>query len=182
MPAVASSIAQRRKSTSVAVVSGSLDILYAEPQALERLGISNGTHIDTPMVRDAILETIRALEGDECRSVRVGTIFLHVCRLHSPAGHDASYALLVEQTRRREDLTTAKRRFLLTPREVQVLRETLDGNDAGAIANALGIAESTVRAYFRALLAKTDARNRAHMLAKVFGYDHDRHEGEAQAG
>ncbi|MBV9271621.1 MAG: hypothetical protein JO165_11020 [Candidatus Eremiobacteraeota bacterium] len=45
------------------------------------------------------------------------------------------------------------------------------GLQARETADALGIAENTVRAHCKALLEKTGARNRPHMIALVLGYE-----------
>lgn len=70
-----------------------------------------------------------------------------------------------------DELVDARVRFLLTPRELDVLRSMMLGFQARETANALGIAENTVRAHYKALLEKTGARNRPHMVALVLGYE-----------
>ena len=70
-----------------------------------------------------------------------------------------------------DDLVYARTRFLLTPRELEVLRSMMRGQQARETATALGIAENTVRAHCKALLEKTGARNRPHMIALVLGYE-----------
>lgn len=70
-----------------------------------------------------------------------------------------------------DELVDARVRFLLTPRELEVLRSMMRGLQARETAEDLGIAENTVRAHYKALLEKTGARNRAHMVALVLGYE-----------
>jgi len=70
-----------------------------------------------------------------------------------------------------DELVEARTRFLLTPREIDVLRSMMRGFQARETADALGIAENTVRAHCKALLEKTGARNRPHLVALVLGYE-----------
>ena len=82
----------------------------------------------------------------------------------------ASTRLLFEKEARREDLKEAVTRFSLTPREVEVLDLILDGMSAAEIAEDLHIAEVTVFDHFKHINNKTNARNRADMLAKIFNW------------
>jgi DNA-binding NarL/FixJ family response regulator len=79
-------------------------------------------------------------------------------------------ALFVEPSRRREDLESAAKRFQLTQRQVDVLGYILQGLSAREIAETLCISETTVGDYFKQLLQKTAARNRADMVATVLNW------------
>jgi len=52
---------------------------------------------------------------------------------------------------------------MLTPRQHQVLALLAEGQPNKVIANALGIAERTVKLHVTALLAALGARNRTHL-------------------
>jgi DNA-binding NarL/FixJ family response regulator len=80
------------------------------------------------------------------------------------------YGIFIEKEARREDLTDAVAQYSLSPREVEVLALILDGMNAAEIAEALHIAEVTVFDHFKHISQKTDARNRADMLAKIFNW------------
>ena len=80
------------------------------------------------------------------------------------------YAVSIERGERREDLREAARRFSFTAREVQVVDLILRGMNAAEIADELHIAEVTVFDHFKHISQKTNARNRAEMLAKVFNW------------
>lgn len=79
-------------------------------------------------------------------------------------------ALFVEPSRRREDLEGAAKRFRLTHRQIEVLGFILQGLSAREIAETLSISETTVGDYFKQLLQKTAARNRADMVARVLNW------------
>jgi len=95
--------------------------------------------------------------------------FLRVTRLD---GHAASsFAVSVEHFRAGDSLSRAARRYNLTPREIDVLAFMLEGASAIETALALNIAETTVQGYHKRLLAKTESRNRAAMVANVLDWD-----------
>jgi DNA-binding CsgD family transcriptional regulator len=51
-----------------------------------------------------------------------------------------------------------------------VLTLLLEGRDTRSAAASLGIAPSTVNDHVKSMLAKTDSRNRAEMVARVLGW------------
>ncbi|PVM93619.1 response regulator transcription factor [Caulobacter endophyticus] len=57
------------------------------------------------------------------------------------------------------------RRFLLTPRQREVLSEAKKGKNADQIAHKLGISVHTVNSYFIEAYRRLGARNRAHAVA-----------------
>lgn len=57
------------------------------------------------------------------------------------------------------------RRYLLTPRQREVLSEAKKGKNAAQIAHKLGISEHTVNSYFIEAYRRLGARNRAHAVA-----------------
>lgn len=59
-------------------------------------------------------------------------------------------------------------REVLTSRELDVLRRVADGGRNAEIATQLGIKEETVKAHVRTILAKLDARSRAHAVSIGF--------------
>jgi len=100
---------------------------------------------------------------------------LRVTRLHGEG--DALYVLSIEEDWNRVSLTRAVRRYQLTRRETSVLTLILDGWNAGEIAETLCISEYTVQGYFKRLLAKTDSRNRASMVANILNWNAERRAG-----
>ena len=54
---------------------------------------------------------------------------------------------------------------VLTSRELDVLQHVADGGRNAEIATQLGIKQETVKAHVRTILAKLNARSRAHAVA-----------------
>ena len=80
------------------------------------------------------------------------------------------YMLVVERKRSINALALASARFSLTRRETAVLELVLEGANARAIAATLEISEHTVHAYMKRLIVKTEARNRASMVAAILDW------------
>jgi DNA-binding CsgD family transcriptional regulator len=57
----------------------------------------------------------------------------------------------------------------LSPREREIVRLVALGNTGPEIADSLHITHDTVRTHVRNAMAKTDARSRAHLVAKALG-------------
>ena len=55
----------------------------------------------------------------------------------------------------------------LTPREMDVLHLLVEGMTNHAIAQALGLRESTVKGYVQTILEKLDAKDRTHAAVKA---------------
>lgn len=81
------------------------------------------------------------------------------------------FAITIETLRNRNQLSEARRRFSLTRRESEVLFEILRGASPAEIATHLNLAEGTVQGYCKRLLQRTNARNRAAMIALVLGWE-----------
>ncbi len=58
----------------------------------------------------------------------------------------------------------------LSPREREIVRLVALGDTGPEIAELLQISHATVRTHVRNAMAKTDARSRAHLVAKALGY------------
>jgi DNA-binding CsgD family transcriptional regulator len=79
------------------------------------------------------------------------------------------YAMVVERRGSRRPLLRAYDRFGLSPREIEVLALIVDGASNREIARALSIVAGTVQDHVRAICAKTGAKRRGDLLARVFG-------------
>ena len=124
-----------------------------------------------PSVEALVREVVAGLARDPSANSSItvhGSLIIRVALLEG--GPTSQIALFVEPSRRREDLESAAKRFNLTQRQIEVLGFILQGMSAREIAESLCIAEATVADYFKLLLQKTAARNRADMVARVLNW------------
>jgi DNA-binding CsgD family transcriptional regulator len=82
----------------------------------------------------------------------------------------AGFAVTIERIKTRNAVEGARRRFSLSPREIDVLSLVLEGCDTPAVAVRLHIARSTANDHVKRMLAKTASRNRAELVARVLGW------------
>jgi DNA-binding CsgD family transcriptional regulator len=96
--------------------------------------------------------------------------FLSV-RVHSIRGtEDHCLAVTIERMRRRDILLRASKRYLITPREREVVAYLLEGMRIDEIGECLNIAASTVNDHVKKLIERTGASNRSQMLARILGW------------
>lgn len=79
------------------------------------------------------------------------------------------YAVLVERFQTRQTLKALAERYALSKREHEALALVVQGAKNTEIASRLQIAESTAVFHVKRLMAKTGARNRTELVAKVVG-------------
>jgi DNA-binding CsgD family transcriptional regulator len=93
-------------------------------------------------------------------------------RLSPLAGPDGDlFALVMEADAQADTLARCAMQYRLTRRQAEVLALVLDGASASDVAHALVISEYTAQGYVKSLLAKTNSRNRAAMVAKVLNWN-----------
>ena len=148
--------------SAIFIVDRNADPVFAQPQAAKLLQQSG---------LQQVLRRELALRPNTPHIFALGSAVVHVSPLASGFASEQRYGVLVQPSQSGDRLEEARERFALTPREIDVIKQSLCGLDAQEIADALGIAASTVRAYFKALLRKTEARNRSHLIAKIFAED-----------
>lgn len=169
-------VLKRRSRPCVLVVDGELNVVFAERRALALLQKHFSSGCEAPAFAKTLLhplgelirrcgqsptasrETIRALKG----------LVVRIIPLYG--AKERLYAVVLETQARREDLRDAVARFALSPREVEVLEMILRGMTAAEIAATLHIAEVTVFDHFKHISLKTNARNRADMVGKIFNW------------
>lgn len=73
------------------------------------------------------------------------------------------------------DATSGKNENALTPREIDVLKELLNGSSNRQIAEALNVKDLTVKAHMQNIFRKFDAENRTQVIIKAIelGYQAD---------
>lgn len=82
-------------------------------------------------------------------------------------GTNISVAITVSPPRERLGLYV--RAHGLTPREIDVVTNLVEGRDTRATAAALFVSEHTVQDHLKSIFEKTDARNRRTLLARING-------------
>jgi DNA-binding CsgD family transcriptional regulator len=161
-----------------------LALVIVDAQARLRLSFWNGAQ--GAAIKDLLCDsetTLRAeLAATVCeliahqRSSGAGSIVVlrdggRTLRLSPMVGPDDDlWALVMEADRQAEVLARSASQYHLTRRQTEVLALILDGASAADVARALVISEYTAQGYVKALLAKTDSRNRAAMVAKVLNW------------
>jgi len=126
-----------------------------------------------PQVEDAVRAVVERLAADPLTDSTIHVIDSLIIRvsLLESRGDRGHITLFVEPSRRREDLKGAAKRFNLTNRQIEVLGFILQGQSAKEIAETLSISETTVGDYFKQLMMRTSARNRADMVARVLHWN-----------
>jgi DNA-binding CsgD family transcriptional regulator len=126
-------------------------------------------------LRPELVATVSALIGHLRSSGTASTVVLsdgnRTLRLTPLAGPDSDLsALVMEADRGAGILSRCAIEYRLTRRQTEALAQVLEGGTAAEVARALVISEYTAQGYIKTLLAKTDSRNRAAMVAKVLNW------------
>jgi DNA-binding NarL/FixJ family response regulator len=165
----------RRNRTQIILLNEDFSVALADwdagSEVLEKLGLTRSRPRLQPEAEKSVRAVVDALLKDPASSNLLmlhESIVLRVSMLASDAA--AMIVLFVEPSRRREDLSSAAKRYNLTQRQVEVLGYILQGYSAREIAAALCISDTTVSDHFKALLLRTAARNRADMVARVLNW------------
>ncbi len=110
-----------------------------------------------------------AAEGKPGTSIALvnSTLILRVVRLRG--GDGEHIAIFVERFKARDALRGARERFGFSPRELEVVDQLVQGKSTAEIAEKLVIAETTVQDHVKHIARKTNARNRAEIVARVLG-------------
>lgn len=161
--------------SALIVIDATGDVVsaFAEPQRPDRRALlyQDGWQL-LPAIKAAVMTLIEAKDHPEGTSHQLTALAGASMRLLPllDAGDGATgkmYALLIEHDRNAECIASAVRRYHLTNRQTEVLLLAIEGANASEIAQALNISEFTAQGYIKALLVKTDSRNRTAMVAKI---------------
>ncbi|HYZ17197.1 MAG TPA: helix-turn-helix domain-containing protein [Candidatus Acidoferrum sp.] len=146
-----------------------------------REAASGGPTLDRPAAKLGALEVaevvLRLLRGEPPRALSeelgVAEAIVTAWQADYIAAIDPgseAYMALISHVRPRVMLSTAVRRFRITPRELEVLELALDGQGAAQIAASLHVSVSTVVGHLMRLRIKTRTHSSAAMIAKVLGW------------
>ena len=167
-------IINRRSRPFVVILNRELEVVCAEPRALEYLGSAYPGSLLEHALPDPVRDRIAAsLKTNEARRetetsliLAFGGVSLRVVPMEG--SNEYFLTLLVEPLAQRDYLRRAASHYSLTRRESEVLSHMLQGSGPIEIAEALAISRSTVKDHVKNLMKKTDARTRAEMLVKVY--------------
>lgn len=162
----------RRAAPSVFIVDSDLRVLYHHIDPCERRSDCLPANGELPalvakVVREMlIMQGLDVEEGRPCVAAPNASIVIRVLPLQGPR---KAFAVLVERFKRRDYLHAFSERYGLSTREREVLALLVKGAKNVEIAHHLNVAETTAIFHVKRLMAKTDARNRTELVAKVIG-------------
>ena len=134
------------------------------PDRLARIVTRHGA---APPVEDAA--TVMILQRDVV--VSVNALDIHATGLLEENAADAQlFACSLWRFQRARALQMAKRRYMLTNRECELLDRILHGEQSSEIARLLSISLATVEWHTKRLLVKTDSHNRTQMATRTLGW------------
>jgi DNA-binding CsgD family transcriptional regulator len=155
---VGSTIAERRSRPNVVLLDAEFTICLAHPGP-EPLGAEEFRRAARRIVGER-LDHLDVTAGGARYRVRIA-------RLRGP--DPMRYAMFVERRGSRRPLLEAYDRFGLSAREIDVLSLIVDGASNREIAETLSIVPGTVQDHVRSICAKSGAKRRGDLLARVFG-------------
>ena len=94
---------------------------------------------------------------------------LRAGRVDASGGPDQDIAVTIEPTSPAERRSLFARSHALSPRETMLLDQLVQGGDTRTMADALFVSEHTVQDHLKSIFAKTGARSRRVLLARLAG-------------
>jgi DNA-binding CsgD family transcriptional regulator len=163
--------------TGILMLSSSLELIHMDPWAnslSRRLDAQSGyaAHGALPLQVVELCAAVRRHGNFQVQAVTTKraqhAIILFGFEIPDSDGAPPRILILLRETRWHEwPLHLAVERFGLTPREETVIRHLVMGYTNKEIANALCIAEQTVKEHMKHLMLKTSASTRTGLLARV---------------
>ncbi len=163
---------EQRAAPAVFVLDEKLRVLHYREDPAER----RKDCIFEPSTRrlpDLIHRTVEALlsnteSGTQTfTAVPSGSVLVRIVPL--TGSNDQRYVVLVERFKMRASLRAVAARYALSNREHEALALLVRGARNSEIASRLQISPSTAIFHVKRLMAKTGARNRTELVAKVVG-------------
>ena len=185
------SIAEKRAGPGLLLMSASMQLIYCDPCARQLWLVLNkevsgkmAYGVLPPDITNFCHEVIDLLnvrryakDWEEFQLKRViGTrtrpILLRGIGMPSSQGPSASILVIMEEVGRRhlDQIDEAKYRFVLTDREMSVIRRLVKGETNKQIGIGLGIVEQTVKEHIKNIMHKTKTTTRTGILMRVLGY------------
>jgi DNA-binding CsgD family transcriptional regulator len=137
-------------------------------EILESIGPMDGERLPERLAR-IVTGHARSERSDDLATVVVVGDDL-VVSIVSFEGTEELFACSLWQLRRQSVLEGARRRFMLTNRECELLDRILSGDASATIADTLSISLATVEWHTKRLLHKTDSLNRTQLAVRVLGW------------
>ncbi|MBV9324749.1 MAG: helix-turn-helix transcriptional regulator [Chloroflexi bacterium] len=98
-----------------------------------------------------------------------GWLSLRAARMAGPRGNPTDIAVTIETASVVERMGVFTRAYGLSLREAELLAALAGGSDSKQLAAQLYISENTVQDHLKSIFAKTGARNRRVLMARVLG-------------
>jgi len=184
-------IADEHVSPGFMILSSSLKLLFRDDQSWKLCGLINKLQqgkAATGVLPQAVLQICAqvahmlkaAPNSKDLDDLQVKRLIVHghtqilILAIGLPEPIDPSRSeilvLLEEVSRPLEPLLrSAKRRFLLTEREVNVVQHLLKGMTNKEIANEMGVTEQTVKEHIKNVMKKTKTPTRTAILLAISG-------------
>jgi DNA-binding CsgD family transcriptional regulator len=170
-----SRLVEQRAAPALFVVDHTLRVQHFREDPSERrkdCAFEAGSRRLPQLVERAVRGLLETADIDESKAgvltaVPNGSVLVRVLPL--AGGPSRLYAVLVERFRIRASLRAVAARYALSKREHEALALVVKGAKNSEIASRLQIAPSTAIFHVKRLMAKTGARNRAELVAKVVG-------------
>lgn len=126
------------------------------------------------VLEDTVRELIAGWQADPATQLPgaarpVPFLVVNTQPVSGPAG--LFIGVRIERFQPANSLAGPAARFLISPRELEVLALLLNGAKLQEIGNALSITTSTVQGHIASMVEKTESRNRTELIARVLGWE-----------
>jgi len=163
-------VAKRRRVPDLYILDCAFRVVmsWASGQPGDALGLFDPAEgVLTPAVDRVVRQVTATLKGSEALVLVPPSMILRIVELTGPAG--LHYGVFAEAYKSRDSMREAAKRYGISRREGEVLHLLVQGAATSEIAARLHIAETTVQDHIKSIAAKTGARSRTEIVAKVLG-------------
>lgn len=166
-------VIEQRTAPAVFVLDRSLRVLHYREDPTERRKdcvFEAKTRRLPELIHRTVASLLKDAESGTAQTLTAvpnGSVLVRVVPLEGSG--DPKYAVLVERFKMRATLRAVASRYALSKREHEALALLVRGARNSEIASRLQISPSTAIFHVKRLMAKTGARNRTELVAKVVG-------------